>query len=224
MRLVGRILLTLLVVITVAAVAGGCYVRAQLRASLPLLEGTITLAGLSAPVTVTRDALGVPTITGAAARRRRARARLPARAGSFLPDGPAAPPAGRRAEPRWSALARSTSTQEVRVHRFRHVAQQALERTEPEWKARARRLCRRRQRRTERARRAAVRVPHARDATPEPWNAEDSILTVLAMFNTLQGRQAAVRTNQPALRDTLPEPMFRFLTAADRSGMHRSIG
>ncbi len=31
-------------------------------------------------------------------------------------------------------------------------------------------------------------------ATPEPWHAEDSILTVLAMFNTLQGRQAAVRT------------------------------
>ena len=31
-------------------------------------------------------------------------------------------------------------------------------------------------------------------ATPEPWQPEDSILTVLAMFNTLQGRQAAVRT------------------------------
>jgi hypothetical protein len=27
-------------------------------------------------------------------------------------------------------------------------------------------------------------------ATPEPWQPEDSILTLLAMFNTLQGRQA----------------------------------
>ena len=51
-------------------------------------------------------------------------------------------------------------------------------------------------------------------ATPEPWQAEDSILTVLAMFNTLQGRQALFEQSHGALRDTLPEPMFRFLTTA----------
>ncbi len=51
-------------------------------------------------------------------------------------------------------------------------------------------------------------------ATPEPWHAEDSILTVLAMFNTLQGRQALFEQSHGALRDTLPEPMFRFLSAA----------
>src|SRR6185369_1157679 len=50
--------------------------------------------------------------------------------------------------------------------------------------------------------------------TPEPWLPEDSILTVLAMFNTLQGRQAAFEQSHGALRDTLPEPMFRFLSAA----------
>ena len=43
---------------------------------------------------------------------------------------------------------------------------------------------------------------------------EDSILTVLAMFNTLQGRQALFEQSHGALRDTLPEPMFRFLSAA----------
>ena len=43
---------------------------------------------------------------------------------------------------------------------------------------------------------------------------EDSILTVLAMFNTLQGRQAAFEQSHGALRDTLPEPMFRFLSTA----------
>ena len=51
-------------------------------------------------------------------------------------------------------------------------------------------------------------------ATPEPWQPEDSILTVLAMFNTLQGRQALFEQTHGALRDTLPEPMFRFLSAA----------
>ena len=43
---------------------------------------------------------------------------------------------------------------------------------------------------------------------PEPWQPEDSILTVLAMFNTLQGRQALFEETIGALRDTLPEPMF----------------
>src|SRR5436190_117452 len=51
-------------------------------------------------------------------------------------------------------------------------------------------------------------------ATPEPWRPEDSILTVLAMFNTLQGRQALFEQSHGALRDTLPEPMFRFLSTA----------
>ena len=36
----------------------------HLRSSLPLLEGTVTASDLSAPVAVTRDAHGVPTLTG----------------------------------------------------------------------------------------------------------------------------------------------------------------
>ena len=35
-----------------------------LRASLPRIEGEATLAGLSSPVTIERDAAGVPTIRG----------------------------------------------------------------------------------------------------------------------------------------------------------------
>jgi penicillin amidase len=37
----------------------------QLRGSLPILEGVLPVAGLSAPVQIARDALGVPTIAGA---------------------------------------------------------------------------------------------------------------------------------------------------------------
>jgi penicillin amidase len=47
---------------------------------------------------------------------------------------------------------------------------------------------------------------------PEPWKPEDSLLTVLAMFISLQGRQAVFEQTNQQLRDALPEPLFRFLT------------
>jgi penicillin amidase len=50
-------------VLIVAMLAGWFYWK--LRASLPQLDGVAALPGLTAPVTVTRDALGVPTIRGA---------------------------------------------------------------------------------------------------------------------------------------------------------------
>jgi penicillin G amidase len=54
---IGIALVTLVVVVAVAVYLG-------LRASLPTLEGDLPIAGLSQPVTVERDAAGVPTITG----------------------------------------------------------------------------------------------------------------------------------------------------------------
>lgn len=53
--------LWLLVVLVLAAAIGG---YAFMRASLPALDGQVVAAGLRAPVTVTRDALGVPTLHG----------------------------------------------------------------------------------------------------------------------------------------------------------------
>lgn len=47
-------------VLLVLAVVGWCYFR--LRASLPQLDGSAAIAGLTAKASVTRDALGVPTI------------------------------------------------------------------------------------------------------------------------------------------------------------------
>lgn len=45
-----------------AGLAAAVYVRGQLRASRPALAGTAALPGLSAPVTVERDRLGIPRI------------------------------------------------------------------------------------------------------------------------------------------------------------------
>ncbi len=50
------------VVLCLVLVAGWIYWR--VRASLPQFDGTAVVAGLAAPVTIERDALGVPTIRG----------------------------------------------------------------------------------------------------------------------------------------------------------------
>src|SRR5688572_9015549 len=60
-----KLSLIALAVIAVLIVAGGVYARSQVRASLPQLNGTAAISGLTANVRVDRDALGVPTITGA---------------------------------------------------------------------------------------------------------------------------------------------------------------
>ena len=76
---------------------GGWWAYGRLSASLPALDGQLTLSGLAAPVTVERDGLGIPTIRGRSRAGRRARHRLPARAGPLLPDGSGAPARRRRA-------------------------------------------------------------------------------------------------------------------------------
>ncbi|WP_412062901.1 penicillin acylase family protein [Rubrivirga sp. IMCC45206] len=60
-----RALLIALIVLLALVVLGAGSLWTALRASLPDLDGTETLAGLSAEVSVERDAAGVPTITAA---------------------------------------------------------------------------------------------------------------------------------------------------------------
>ena len=50
--------------LVLAAGAAGLWVRGRITACLPLLDGTVRLHGLAAPARITRDALGVPTISG----------------------------------------------------------------------------------------------------------------------------------------------------------------
>src|SRR5258705_10542651 len=60
-----KALLIALIVILAAAVAGAFWARGRLRASLPQLDGAHVVAGLTAPVQVQRDRLGIPSIRGA---------------------------------------------------------------------------------------------------------------------------------------------------------------
>ena len=60
-----RILLWLLLAVVVLLAAGGGYLYHVVHSALPQLDGRLQLSGFSAPVTVTRDPRGVPTIEAA---------------------------------------------------------------------------------------------------------------------------------------------------------------
>ena len=212
MRKLLRALVLVLLTAVVLVIAGAFYARSQVRASLPQVDGTATVAGLSASVQIDRDALGVPTITGASREDvARALGFLHAQDRFFQMDLQRRQPAGELA-----ALVGARALdidQEIRVHRFRDVAHRALELAEPSY----RRILEAYAAGVNAGLKGLAAPPFEYlilRATPEPWQPEDSMLTVLAMFNTLQGRQAAFEQSHGALRDTLPEPMFRFLSAA----------
>ncbi len=57
-----RLLASALSLLVLAVLVAGGWFYFRLRASLPQLDGPVKIAGLAAPVTVERDALGVPTI------------------------------------------------------------------------------------------------------------------------------------------------------------------
>ncbi len=215
MRFFLRFLLAVLALAMVAIVASGCYVRAQLRGSLPVLDGAMTLPGLDAGVTVTRDALGVPTVTGSSRQDvARALGFLHAQDRFFQMDLQRRQPAGELAA-LVGARAADLDAQ-VRVHRFRTVARDAYARSTPEWQALLDAYA------------AGVNagLDHLQSppfeylmlrALPEPWRPEDSILTVHAMFIALQGRQAGFEQTMEQLRQAVPEAMFRFLAVAGSS-------
>jgi penicillin amidase len=67
-RALRRIIITLAAltaILLVLVLAASLWLRHSMRAALPQLEGSIAVAGLSAPVTITRDPQGVPSITAA---------------------------------------------------------------------------------------------------------------------------------------------------------------
>src|SRR5665213_356262 len=65
LRIILRTVLVLAILFVAAILTSGIYLRHDLRAALPQIDGTLHASGLSAPVTVTRDAHGVPSIQAA---------------------------------------------------------------------------------------------------------------------------------------------------------------
>jgi penicillin amidase len=207
-RHVLRFFALVLVAAVVLTLAGGGYLRVVLGRSLPVTDGSLALTGLAQPVTVTRDALGVPTI--------RAQSRVDlARAVGFVHaqerffqmDLQRRQPAGEL-----SALvgaAALNADRAMRVHRFRAVARQALTFSPADYKAELDAYAA-----GVNAGLAALTAPPfeylALRTSPEPWTPEDSMLTAIAMYVTLQGAQWEYENTLGRLHE-LPEEAFEFL-------------
>ena len=211
MRRLFRALLVVALVIPVVVLAGSGYAWWRLRASLPVLDGEVRLPGLTAPVRVARDRHGIPSFAAATrADHARVMGFLHAQDRFFQMDlqrrnaaGELAALVGARALP----LDRT-----MRVHRFRARVQEALALATPEYRV------------VLQAYAGGVNAGlsslgaapweyAALRRTPQPWQPEDTLLTVVVMTQNLQGRQAGFEAANGVLHDTLPPALFAFVTA-----------
>jgi penicillin amidase len=214
-RIVGRfvkIVLLLVAVLLVAALGGWLWLRSQLNASLPRVAGEQALPGLGAPVTVERDALGIPTVRGATrVDVARALGFLHAQERFFQMDLMRRQAAGELAELLGAGPEDAVVgiDKEHRIHRFRSRARQALALTGPAERANLEAYA------------AGVNAGLAAlgakpfeyialRAEPAPWRPEDSVLVIYAMFFELQDTGDS-ESELGLMADVLPAPLFVFL-------------
>ncbi len=209
LKWVGIIAGSLIAIALIAAVLTG-YV--WLRGSLPVLDGERDLPGLSAQVTVERDAKGVPTIQGAnRSDVARATGFLHGQDRFFQMDLSRRSAAGELAELIGPAML--AHDRRVRVHRFRALAQQSLERLEPQERTIFEAY-------TEgvRAGVAALKQPPFEyrflRTSPQSWEPEDSVLVVFAMYQLLQDESGVYESTLGLLHDQLPTELVEFLVPA----------
>lgn len=189
-------------VVALGAVAGAAG-WLMLRASLPQLEGEATLPGLGAAVQVQRDAEGVPTIRARSARDLAyALGFVHGQERFFQMDLQRRAPAGELA-----ALLGPKALEtdrKLRPHGLRAVAEGVVQAATED----------------ERALLAAYAAGvnaglgslHARPfeylllgQQPRPWQPADTVLTVHAMFLTLQDSEGNVERQRAAIHEALPE-------------------
>lgn len=204
-----RVLAVLFAILILAGIGGGLWVRSQLTGSLPRLDGQVEVVGISAPVRVERDELGIPTIH---AKNRPdlayATGFVHAQDRFFQMDLLRRNSAGELAELVGPAVI--VVDRKARVHRFRDVAGRMLVAAPDDDRAILAAY-------TEgvNAGLAALRKKPFEylllDVEPAPWRPEDSALVMFSMYLDLQGEDAEDESTLGVLHDLLPEPMFDFL-------------
>ena len=203
-----RIAILALAIAIIVAGGAALWFWSEMRASLPRLEGQVSVAGLSAPVVIERDGLGTPTI--------HALSRIDlARATGFLHGQERffqMDLARRRAAGKLSALlgaAALDADRQARRHRFTDLARRILAEASREERAVVRAYSE--------GVAAGLADLGARPVEylllrvePEPWRPEDTVLTVISMFQLLQlegEREATLEV----LHNSLPAPLAEFL-------------
>ncbi|MGH7947177.1 MAG: penicillin acylase family protein, partial [Opitutaceae bacterium] len=212
-----RLLASAVSLIVLLTIVASFWVVARIRASLPQLEGTSNVSGLSAPVTIERDALGVPTLRAATRIDvSRALGWLHGQDRFFQIDVLRRVAAGELSELFGKrAIVRDRAT---RMHGFRALARTVVARLNPE------------QRTILDAYAEGVNAGLGalgerpfeylvlRDQ-PQPWRPEDSILIIYAMTLDLQDEMGVYERSLMTLRDKFgPEGLAFFapmMTPAD---------
>ena len=204
-----RVALTAVGLLITVILLAAAWAYWQLRLSLPTLEGRIAAAQLSAPVTVARDRQGVPTIAGKdRADVAWALGFLHGQERFFQMDGQRRTAAGELSD-----LAGPVALgidRRHRVHRFRSRARDAVAALAPH------------ERKVLEAYAAGVNgglaalksVPFeylVLRAAPEPWTAEDTVLTVYAMYLTLQEPDGATERSRANVNHALGPALTNFL-------------
>ena len=209
-RRTGLALVGLAGLLVAGGLAGGLWLRHGMREDLPQVSGRRRVAGLSAPVSVDRDALGVPAIRGASRRdvafatgfvhaqdrlfqmdilRRRSAGRLSELMGGFTLEADLA----------------------VRKYGLRERARQAFESSSPEVRSLLEAYAA-----GVNAGRASLRqLPFEfllLGGEPEPWKPEDSFLVLLTMYLQQAGPDGTYESTLALMHDHLPAPLFAFLT------------
>jgi penicillin amidase len=200
----GRVLLAVLLLMVGAA----AVLWALLRGSLATLDGARSVAGLEGVVTVGRDVLGVPTLRGSDRQAvARATGFLHAQDRYFQMDLLRRTAAGELAALLGPPLVEAD--RRLRWHRFRAVAREAAAQLPVEH----RRLLEAYVDGVNAGLQALrVRPPEylLLRATPQPWQPEDSLLAVHAMFLTLQDSTGDEERVQAVYRQVLPPAAFAF--------------
>ena len=180
-----------------------------LMGSRPQLDGEVRLAGLERPVSISRDALGIPTILSDN-RNDAAEALgfLHAQERFFQMDLLRRRAAGELAELLGAALIDQDKS--VRLHRFRAVARANLEQLNHRDVAEA----------YTRGVNAGLAALRSRPfeylllrSEPEPWLPEDIFLVVHSMYLDLQGSRAAMEMSLAVVQEQLPQEMAAFISS-----------
>lgn len=207
-----RILRALALLVVLIAAAALLTAWLGLRASLPTIDGRSSLPGLKYPLSITRDAAGMPTISG------QDRSDLARGLGYvhgqdrfFQMDLLRRAAAGELAALLGPGLVKVD--RQLRVHRFREVAKQAVSKLDAQNRALID---------------AYVEGVNAGLASlrgrpfeywvlrsrPKPWTAEDVVLCVHAMYLQLQDAEGHLQLQRGLLRATLPDALSHFLESS----------
>ena len=196
-------------VVLVAAAAAGLWVQSALRASLPRLDGTEALPGLSAPVVVERDRHGVPRIRAEGAEDAfRALGFLHGQERFFQMDLMRRQAAGELAA--LVGAAALPVDRASRLHRMRARAERAAEALPED----ARRLFTAYRDGVNRGLGALERPPFEYlllRQEPVEWRIADSLLAVAAMYFVLNDADGSREARTAALEAALPAELAAFL-------------